>query len=145
MTTSIISKYMKNILDEYFSENIFHDTYLLIKNDDELHNIISSIIIQNLSKKEKNYILNNMDKPDEDILQPKLTVFFNLSKNTIINNTDITTSVKEQSSNSKKRKLHDDTNQTDYKKLKPYKDITLADNTELDRQINSLLTNLQIC
>ena len=145
MTTSIISKYMKNILDEYFSENIFHDTYLLIKNDDELHNIISSIIIQNLSKKEKNYILNNMDKPDEDILQPKLTVFFNLSKNTIINNTDITPSVKEQSSNSKKRKLHDDTNQTDYKKLKPYKDITLADNTELDRQINSLLTNLQIC
>ncbi len=144
MTTSIISKYMKNILDEYFSENIFHDTYLLIKNDDELHNILSSIIIENLSKKEKNYILNNMDKPDEDILQPKLTVFFNVSKNTIISNTEITTSTKDLSSNRKKRKLHDDSNQTNYKKLKPYKDPFPPHNTELDNQIDSLLTNLQI-
>ena len=144
MTTSIISKYMKNILDEYFSENIFHDTYLLIKNDDELHNILSSIIIENLSKKEKNYILNNMDKPPEDKLQPKLSVFFNVSKNTIINNTDKTTSAKVLSSNYKKRKLHDDNNQTDYKKLKPYKDIFPPYNTEVDKQIDFLLTNLQI-
>lgn len=145
MTSRIISKYMKNILDEYFSENIFHDTYLLIKNDDELHNILSSIIIENLSKKEKNYILNNMDNPLDNKSQPKISVFFNLSKNTIINSPYKTSAVKVDYFNSKKRKLHDDTNETGYKKLKPYKDITTPYNTQLDKKIDYLLKNLQIC
>ena len=152
MTTSIISKYMKNILDEYFSENIYLDTISLLKNDEELHNILSTIIIENLSKKEKNYILNNMNKPLDDKTQQKLDIFFNISKKP--NNTKYTMS---EFYGSNKRKLHDDNNQNDYKKLKTSEDInqhtdkdTNKDTnkdiiSKVDKQtIESLLNNLKI-
>ena len=140
MTTSIISKYMKNILDEYFSENIYLDTISLLKNDEELHNILSSIIIENLSKKEKNYILNNMNKPLDDKTQQKLDIFFNISKKP--NNTKYTMS---EFYGSNKRKLHDDNNQNDYKKLKTEEDTDKDIVSKIEKNtIDSLLNNLKI-